>query len=541
MSVARYLHTIMHLRPVQVYGRVLYRIRRPAVDLRPAPPLRRPEGPWLSWTWREPALRGSDRFRFLEVEHSIEGAPSWDDPAHAKLWRYNLHYFDELTSTRADERRMAHRTLVGRWCTEVPWGVGTGWEPYPTSLRIVNWIKAEFDTQARGTALLDGTAVHSLAVQLRWLRGRLESHLLGNHLWANAKALLVGGLWFGGDEADAWRRQGARLMTQAIREQVLPDGGHFERSPMYHATMTEDVLDLLRFAAAYPSSFPADLRRRLAEVAPRMLRWLRVMTHSDGDIALFNDAAFGIAPRHAQLEALAHQLGFASDDTPLAAFELLPASGYARLTLGRAVVICDAAPLGPDYLPAHGHADTLSYEFSLDGARLLVNGGTSVYEEGATRDRERGTAAHNTVVVDGRNSSDVWRSFRVGARARPRIVEGGASDDRVWFAASHDGYRGVFGGVTHTRRWSLGRSRLEIHDALVGHYRSASSVLRTPLDASLLPSGRIGLGTGCEVSCSSRCELRADSWSPVFGLPRPAYRIDAPVERGRLETVISWQ
>lgn len=545
MNVRRYLQTLVHLRPVQVYGRVLFRLKRPAIDARPAPALAPITGRWQHWAWREPAMVGMNRFRFLGVEHEAAMPGDWDDPSRARLWTYNLHYFDDLTASGAVQRRGQHRVLVRRWHSEVGPGQGNGWEPYPISLRVVNWIKADLDARLDNSSLLDSEGVQSLALQLRYLSGRLESHLLGNHLWANAKALLIGGLRFGGEEGAAWRRLGARIMSEEIAEQILADGGHFERSPMYHAIMTEDVLDLLRFAAAYPDIFPQALRAQLARVAPMMLRWLRVMSHPDGEIALFNDAAFGIAPRSAQLEAYAAVLQVAEPTPPLGAYELLPQSGYARLTLGRAVVICDAAALGPDYLPGHGHADTLSFEFSLDGTRLLVNGGTSVYAEGPVRERERSTESHNTVVVDGTNSSDVWRSFRVGARAKAAILGGGVNADEVWFEGAHDGYRALPGHVTHSRRWTLREGALIVRDRVDGSYVTATSVLRTPAQARRLPTGSVALSYGtpttvCELRTSNASVLREDTWSPVFGAPEPARRVDAPLVNGHLETSLLW-
>ena len=67
-----------------------------------------------------------------------------------------------------------------------------------------------------------------------------------------------------------------------------------------------------------------------------------------------------------------------------------------------AVAIGDIGNVGPDYIPGHAHADTLSFEMSVFDMRFIVNSGTSVYGLGAERLRQRGTAAHSTVVIDGR-------------------------------------------------------------------------------------------------------------------------------------------
>ena len=143
------------------------------------------------------------------------------------------------------------------------------------------------------------------------------------------------------------------------------------------------------------------------------------MTHPDGRIAFFNDAAFAIACEPEALEAYANRLELAPISSPQTALTALTESGYLRLQLGSALALLDVAAIGPDYLPGHAHADTLSFELSLFGQRVLVNSGTSCYGISQERQRQRSTAAHNTVVIDAVDSSEVWSGFRVARRAKP--------------------------------------------------------------------------------------------------------------------------
>jgi uncharacterized heparinase superfamily protein len=395
--------------------------------------------------------------RFLNVERRLD-AIGWDDRAVPKLWRYNLHYFDDLLAPDGHVRRAAQRAAIDRWIRENPPGRGTGWEPYPTSLRIVNWVKWALAGGEPG-----GEAIQSLAVQARWLARRLEWHLLGNHLFVNAKALVFAGCFFDGPEAEGWRSAGSRIIGRQLAEQILADGGQFERSPMYHALALEDVLDLVNVLAASG----ADPNRLAEALSPRVMpmrRWLQAMTHPDGEIAFFNDAAMGVAPPPAELEAYAVRLGFPERPEPLAELTILPESGFVRMQRGPAVVIADVGAVGPSYLPGHAHAGTLSFELSLHGRRLIVNSGTSEYGIGPERLRQRGTAAHSTVSVDGRDSSEVWSGFRVARRAR---VEGFAArtvGGCIEVTCGHDGYRLLPGRPTHRRRWALDSAGLVVDD-----------------------------------------------------------------------------
>lgn len=490
--IGRYWHTLRHLKPVQFYGRVWFRLYRPRVnELTTTQALRVPYGEWRRPAAHGASMLGLTQFRFLNQTHTLPAQGGWNDDALEKLWLYNLHYFDDLNAQHAPARLDWHRTLIARWLAENSPGSGNGWEPYPTSLRIVNWVK----WLVIGNAAVPGM-LKSLTLQAGWLAGRLERHLLGNHLFANAKALVFAGLFFEGPQAAAWLDKGLKIITKELPEQVLPDGGNFERSPMYHAIILEDVLDLVNAATHWPESVPDAQVACWRETAGRMLNWLAGMTHPDGEIALFNDAAFGVTPRVAELLAYADRLGVTNPHrnrnpcredfswswstdveatTRKKTTELLhlSASGYVRLQKQDAVALLDVAPIGPDYLPGHAHADTLSFELSVFGQRVVVNGGTSRYGVGPERLRERGTAAHSTVEVAGQNSSEVWGGFRVARRAYPFDLQLQNQADVWQVACSHDGYRRLSGAPTHRREWVMDAVSLQVADTVRGGAHTA--------------------------------------------------------------------
>ena len=409
-------------------------------------------------------------FTFLNLTAKPKG---WNDESLDMLWRYNLHYFDWI-GNRVDHvggvgdgenNRVEHVDHVGgvgegnrhvehldhvefleRWIRENPRGSVPGWDPYPTSLRIVNWVKwlekngrvehvdhvsgGEDSTRStcstRFNKIMIGfnnrfsSYAEMLKEQVEWLEGHVEWHIMANHLLANLKALIIGNRYLDRDYTK-WMR----LYREQIAEQILPDGGHFERSVMYHAIILEDVLDVMSFCG-YEAEW-------LRPVAAKMLRYLVDMTGPDGKIAMFNDAADGIAKPTEWLCGYARSLGIeVQSPEPFADF---PDTGYTRMTAGDFVLFVDTGAIGPDYQPGHAHADTLTYELYWKGRKVVTDTGTSEYR-GKRRAYERSTAAHNVVEVDGRNSSEVWSSHRVGARAR--IVERVVEPGRV--VASHDGY-----------------------------------------------------------------------------------------------------
>lgn len=448
-------------------------------------------------------------FRFLN-ETLPQGNGCWGENAPSQLWRYNLHYFDDLNAFDAGARHAWHVEAIARWIRDHPPGSGDAWAPYPTSLRVVNWIK-----WALGGAILEAPVVDSLAMQVRALRQRLEYHLLGNHLFANAKALVFAGLFFEGEAADRWLEKGMTILAREMPEQILPDGGQFERSPMYHALALEDMLDLINVATVFPGGVPRKWQAFVGSwpgLVKRMREWLAAMCHPDGEIAFFNDAAIGIAPSPAELEWYAGELICPSplplsrerergknqvdgDGMGKADSKILPSpacgrgvggegsnplrvlhladSGYVRADVPDAALLMDVAPVGPDYLPGHAHADTLSFELSLFGERVIVNGGTSRYGLGPEREAERGTPAHSTVTVNGENSSEVWAGFRVARRARPFDLSLARDGERLEVSCAHDGYRRLPGRPVHRRSWLFQPGSLRVEDRVEGRFESA--------------------------------------------------------------------
>jgi uncharacterized heparinase superfamily protein len=522
-------------------------------------PIRLPLGAWQIPAGRAPSMLGVNVFRFLNRTHTLPAHGGWNDAALEKLWLYNLHYFDDLNAQDAPARADWHRALIARWIAENSTANGNGWEPYPTTLRMVNWVK----WLAAGNVAPPGMA-SSLVLQAGWLANRLERHLLGNHLFANAKALVFAGLFFDGPQAAAWLATGLKIVDQELPEQVLADGGNFERSPMYHAIFLEDVLDLINAAQCWPGLVPDAQLAYWHETAERMLSWLKGMTHPDGDIALFNDAAFGVVPRVEELMAYAMRLCVVhgsprrfvprDDEATVIASEArqykptvfhFADSGYVRMQTHDAVAFLDVAPIGPDYLPGHAHADTLSFELSVFNQRVVVNGGTSRYGLGRDRLLERGTAAHSTVEVAGTNSSEVWGGFRVARRAYPMDLE--VREESGHVACSHNGYKRLPGAPVHRRAWQMNKDSLHVRDtvhggehAAVARYIFHPTIQIVPFDTNtwlltLYSGQRLRL-----ITQAGHGRQEPASYAPEFGKQLQTQSLVVELAAGLANVTFSW-
>lgn len=591
-QVARYFHTIKYLKWKQIFYQVYYVCKRkfslgPVGNLsfvaRPGsrgqavgrgdlnePILSNSSGHLSSafLSWASPAvlvscLSDEGEFSFHGETGRLDDAGIWNSPHHSKLWLYHLHYFDELTCVDADARGELLHRYIDTWIDHNLPGIGNGWEPYPLSLRLVNWVKWFSNQSVKPEWLV------SLGIQADALMQQIEYHILGNHLFVNGKALVFVGTYFTGKRADAWLKKGLQILDREINEQFLADGGHFELSPMYHATMLWDMCDLVHLANQSNQAVLWSRRAHWHVVIERGLHWLSCMTHPDGDIAFFNDAALGIAPTLADLLIYARQLEVPSvcslglgptgldilscwakaqptnNNNSGISTQWLKESGYCTAHFkqnGKAIV--DVANVGPDYQPGHAHADTLSFELSLYGQRFIVNSGTSQYGEDEPRQHQRGTKAHNTVCIDGQNSSDVWAGFRVARRAYPRDLL--VREDFI--GCSHDGYRRLPGRNIHRREWTFSENSMMVRDMITGRFSEAVAHYYFHPDVRILkiedesvvcclPKGQeiwIAFNGGRDV------RMESADWHPYFGGSVKNTHLMVHINESQLDTHITW-
>lgn len=544
----RLWRTLRYLRASQLFGRIWFRLNKPKPNCSAPPALASPKvDSWIVPPSKAASFVAPSQFSFLNQTQAIVNATDWNNENWDKLWLYNLHYFDFLNAPEVEKESSIRAEWIARWIRDNPPGAGNGWEPYPTSLRIVNWIKWHLQGNP-----LESIAQHSLAVQVRYLGKRIEYHLLGNHLFANIKALVFAGLFFKGKEAETWLSKGLTLLCRELKEQILKDGGHFERSPMYHAIILEDVLDMINLFQTYASKLPAkwqagpdDCRR----LAPSMMTWLSAMSHPDGNFGLFNDAAFGIAAAPDQLKRYCISLGISKPlaySKPVVALE---DSGYLRFQSPNMVALLDVGEIGPSYLPGHAHADTLSFEMSVFGQRVLVNSGTSCYGLSQERLRQRGTAAHNTITIDGENSSEVWSGFRVARRAHPVELSIREQQDEVAVTCAHDGYHRLKGKPTHRRTWLLENQSLVVKDFIEnnsGHKAIAYFHFHPALELEASDnreSGVIKLPNGKQVAWSiikGQARLSSTTYHPEFGISLKNQSLEVELLDANAEIIFNW-
>jgi len=533
--IARYLRTLTFLKFTQIRYRLFYLLRNRILSLLPKRrfepvPARgsnlRFEGMMPSRSSYDPAER---KFTFLNRARSFEGPIDWDFKEYGILWSWNLNYFDYLQQPGMNEQDGIRLILdyLSRLDSD-----SQGLAAYPTSLRLMNWIKFVC-THHISNRKVDGW----MRAQYVQLGKTIEYHLLGNHLMENGFALLFGAYYFRDDNL---LRAARKILIAELDEQVLEDGGHFELSPLYHQIILGRVLDCLNLVTANPWKND-DLLHILRDKAAVMLGWLEQIAFSDGSVPMVNDSPVSIAPTCDHLQKYARRLAVEPLKKPLSQ------SGYRKIVAGRAELVVDVGSVGAEYFPAHAHADTLNFELALSGNRLIVDSGVSTYAKNDERQYQRSTAAHNTVVIDGRDSSEVWGGFRVGRRARPFDLRQREADFITVVECAHDGYRHLSGKPVHKRRWEMGKDGLRIIDRVEGGNQKAVSRLHFHPDAAVSKhagsqSGEVhfhGNVLGWKAR-RGRAVIVNTRYYPDFGISNANQCIEIGLENGIGDVEIKW-
>jgi hypothetical protein len=360
------------------------------------------------------------------------------------LWTYTLHYHGWISDPQCPTAQA--RRCIFDWIEEHREGVG--WEPYPTSMRLLHWLgwlaREGLQLSAPELELM----LASMCAQLLHLERHVELHLDGNHVWTNLAALVACGLGLTGHVPSMVLERCAPRLLACVRDQLASDGVHAERTPSYHCLLAEQLAQVVALAQPRLPGLADPLRVALR----RMVDALPAFTHPDGDVALWGDSQLAAPATPARLcDRVGTKLVLGNDDAR--------ESGFSRRSWGPFTLLWNRGGVGLPQQVGHIHGDCLALELSHGRTRVLVDAGVGTYVPGIDRDYARSTHAHNTVTVEDRDQHELWKSHRIGGRAVPNLLELG--EHRI--VAEVRGWRGV---ATHRRRVEWTGDALEITDEL---------------------------------------------------------------------------
>jgi uncharacterized heparinase superfamily protein len=393
--------------------------------------------PWLGDAGRGAALVAGE-FRFAGEVVSSQ-LPPWDAANVGQPYLAALHGFGWLGDLLAAPGPAPHHAAewTKAWLDQCDAWTPVAWRADVLADRLTAWTE-HFGAIARDGDF-DARLMRSYVRQARHLNRVAGKGRPGLPRLAALRGLIIAGVAL---ERPVRLRRALDRLLREVEAQILPDGGHIERSGRAQFKALRYLVETRDGLRAGGIEVPNALQSAIDRAAP-MLRFFR---HGDGKLALFNGTNEDEASRIEQLLNRADVRG----RTPGAAHHL----GFQRLQAGRTLVIMDAGAPAPPAIDGDAHAGTLSFEMSHGKERLIVNCGAYRGPNAEWRSTARATAAHSTLVVADHNSAQIWPEGGLGRRPNEVTCERAEDQGSQWVEASHDGYDAAF-GLTHRRRLFL--------------------------------------------------------------------------------------
>lgn len=367
----------------------------------------------------------------------------WDSCAESRPWLEYLHGFEWLRDLRAlggDQGRMQARDLIADWMNRFSGWDADVWRADLTGQRISNWLMLYEFFGASADEEFQERFFQSMIRQARHLARALSGSLYGLSLLKGVRGLIMAGLAVPGHES--WLIQGLDMLEAETDKQILSDGGHISRSPAVLLEVLRVYVDVRMALRAGDYPVPEQIEHTI----DRMAQAMRFFRQADKKLTTFHGTQ--------ELDSVYADAILSQANARGKILRNLPHSDYERVTLGRSVMTMDVGV--PPAWPYDdvAHASPLALEFIYGKERIFVSCGTHPMDDD-WRNVLRGTAAHNTITFDDRNSCEIKADGHMGRR--PRTVSSTREEGlyATLIDAVHDGYVPV-NGVTHRRRIYLG-------------------------------------------------------------------------------------
>ena len=373
---------------------------------------------------------------------AADGSIDWSTKdAQDAEWHYQFHrmywlenYGKVYASTRNEIYATACVADMLDWIKDNPAG-------YPrtldTGVRLKSWTDAYqyFVTKYRSPSVTPEahlTMLKSLILQCRFLRDNWRSE--GN--WGASETQGLGYVVTMFPEMTFskatswgwWKDLVVSRFEHHLSGDFYPDGVQFETSPSYGCLEYRNLF--LTYKLMSMNALPMS-----EEVTNLFIRPLEYMMHihrPDGNLAQFSDTDRGgylsYLKEGAELfqrqDMLFAATKGAQGTPPPKTFAAFPDGGvfvmrsdWGANQAGYANTKYLAFDMSSNE-PWHAHSDILTFEAYANGSLLIRDPGRYTYVAGTWRDYFRGTAAHNTVVVDNRDQAlnmaghpDSWSSL----------------------------------------------------------------------------------------------------------------------------------
>ena len=499
--------------------------------------------------WNRDHKRGQDTpmifspsLDYRDVKKAGDCKFVWEPNRHHQLVVLGRAY--RLSGDRQFADAVAEQ--IDSWLKQNPYGVGMNWRSgLELGIRLINWVWAldlireseAIDDRLRHR-ILDSVSRHIWEIDRKYSRGSS----VNNHLIGEAAGVFVATSYFPYlKNASSWRVKSREILCREILHQTFSDGGTVEQAIGYHFFVLQFFVIAGMTARATGPDMPGPYWSRLE----KMFEFLAKLNEGGDYIPMFGDcddgyvldlgsnphsikewmavgaALFGRSDFKAAAGAVSEPVGWLLGKSGFDHFESIPEAenhqyastafhktGYYLLQNGaldsadRISVVFDCGPLGMGPLAAHGHADALSFTLRAFGKDVLVDPGTYDYfSYPKWREYFRSTRAHNAIVIDGCDQSEMLGPFLWGRRAKAECLSWQPTDTGGKVIGKHDGYRHLADPVSHKRMIDLDGQDVVIRDDIMARGKHKIEVfLHLAEHCQVKPAGKnrylVGVGPG---------------------------------------------
>ena len=405
----------------------------------------------------------------------------WAGPYPNRLWQFNLNYFnwaiteffEYSKNIEIDDTFDRVSYLIDSWIIFYSENYNDGWHSYPISIRIRNWIWLfRF-----ADPLANNQRINFLWIQIYWLYKNQEYYLGGNHYLENLISLIIGSLNFSCKKADQIYQKSLQNLEKQLDEQILIDGGHYEGSTSYHLSLLEGLVLTGLWIKVFKKTPP----KWLDECIKKMYCWALNVLMNGNNYPRFNDCINNkeinikntiklskiylnqdryIKRKNCKFEKFTYllknykKINFCGEDNSDLKSNIINSkisnlqdTGWTFLRPNNNwEIIFKSGLSAPAYLPGHSHSDIGTFDIFYKGKPIIVETGTSRYENSFIRDYERSGIAHNIIQFTNKSDIDlytfdgwsepleVWDSFRVARKLKLISSSYGCKEENTLWA-----------------------------------------------------------------------------------------------------------
>ena len=472
LTLSRYKYLFKYTPKIQLFHRLMNPIKRPLTQkMSKYFSFKGVPAKTFSLTLKRKAIFDTEAiingsFRFLNQEHMFQDEVDFKLRSKSLLWTFHLNYFDYLfdlesayTQTKEKKYIDCANNLISSWIAQSHHYDSVMWSPYTVSLRLINWMEYVSKTEAFQSESMLLKVYQSIYSQYKYLQLNLENDVKGNHLIENLLTLVYADLYFSNHNQLS---KDIRKLSHELSKQVYEDGMHEEKSFSYHILLTSKLHSLCQ--TLLESDIINEDFIHLVTLVNTMIDFISKNPLTLKNYPMFNDSNVSLTETINELPkknviSQDHSTGYTHSNDEK--------SDYYKTKFKSYHLWMDLGKNGPDSLMAHAHNDSLSFVLMDDETPIFDDTGVFTYETGKWRQYARSVRAHNTMMINGFEPSDNWKSFIVGRRSihlKPTLYE---NNDFLEWMGSYS-FKINRKKYTHARKFKKHSDHLLIMDQVIG-------------------------------------------------------------------------